>query len=1239
MSKKPTSSSRREELPASLPSDVSNVHRDQRARRRQWTDLPSMLASQRSAASSSSSSSSSSLSASAVDNSMLDDMLESVRRQPHNEHFDVSDQSSSNDHSPNMIPSLPSSSSSSSSLSASADNVASLLSSHRESASSIISSLHDDVRRQSSGRSLIHSSSSPSSMSLSDATRAGPSQPPPRSSPRPLTSSSIEQQMNVVAAKFSEAMRRTPRQPVQQQQQGEPSHEQHEQEEDEERDAFNAADIPVAHDVESSSSNSQSTRTTTSVPKPNDSRYITPSSSSSMLTHPSNMSTIARHADTSSYSSLATPDPGARSATQDALMRQMNEIRAMMEEMRAEKRKTERENAELKKQLQQQQQHEQQMKNEENKRVMNDEGGLNRKKPTEPPTLKLEATRRSDEKTKARVKSESGSNHPFPSLSPTASPSLDMGRRMPMGSPLPKAKLSPSSSSLNMKKDEQDDDGEEKYDAQVDEKHKKKTQKMGDLPTASELDEDELPLSDDEAAVLEYDRKPDSLIKMPEGRGEDHLRNFPMWTYKREKLFPFANPCNARLYARRFTLMSGRGRHNEYLRTGAIVNFLPELFGAVVRRWWEAVMANHGVALKDAPKRPLRASKATFQLPEMAYDDRDEVHLEAEFDEHDLNEMSHTFGPLPEALRRHPPLHEQAQPHELTVQEFAVRHAKQMKRMQMARQPASPGDEPPSDDSEDDDYDNEHRGRLCPRCKTERVYGADWKKMCHQCTKLTAEEKEARLRRSMPKLDADPLSAFEGYLKPEIAESPSSSPTSSSSSSAAAGGHTSYRLSVGGSSVSLDPYGSSSSPATIVKSESGPLNGRDQERALMLQKEEANARKRQGVTTSEDAREQAECVLGDILSYVIPPEERAMMRMLVVDGDLTFRDRLAAIEKSALLMGKFNGATMDAPGYLRRYCEQVVQYRYNQRDAHSLLTKTMVGAAATWLETNMSDVFQLGVTGKPLELLMHRFREMYIGPHYAREVRHKLYTTKMKTPNPSREDLDTHYNTFTKLVQQLKFIDRAVSEKELITDFYSSLPPNVQLYIGSDFAAASSYHDLQRKAQQCLILMPSRAPVRQDGALPATIGVNAMPTGNNNNRPKSKSDATPRTTTQFDKRQAMCYWCGEKGHWTGRCPLIDQKQTAKGARMWAERNQSRGIQYTIDKQWYIDRADRAEREEQGASKGNKQRSSSSSSSSSSQSSRSKKKDRPRTTVDLSSSSKSDAIRLDSSDVDDDGEEH
>ena len=712
------------------------------------------------------------------------------------------------------------------------------------------------------------------------------------------------------------------------------------------------------------------------------------------------------------------------------------------------------------------------------------------------------------------MKHESAHSLPFPSLSP-------------FGSPV----LTSMSSNTQMKKQESDD---HKYNDESTDIKKpvniKQAHKMSDLPDIAEDpisihsdDED-----DDDDAVSVRDRRQDPLIRIAEHVDEDHLDSYPEWTLQRERLFPYSSMDHRQLYMIRHTLLSAQGRRLEWMRTAIHTRFHPSLFGQTARQWFEAAMQTLGVSLLPSTRKH-RAIDLSVQppisIPDMSYDPRDPVVVEADDDDNDLPSDSHTFEKLPLVLRRDPDVHSKAPNHDRTLTDLVKVYARQLRLKRISQQPATP------DKTNGQTVDDEE-SYPCRRCKTKKVYGL--KVMCDTCETEAAKVKRDMVEQSwMPKMEADP--------------------------------------SVPAVTVKLEQYNNRQTPAPSATPASTRthMTYKEQEEELTIIGERSRDRLRNESSSNVDLLEEMTSPLGSVLSVVFQPHQRPMLRMMVRKDLVTFRDRNAAVIAAAQSLTKFDGTTSKASKYLQDLCTQVQTYQFDAQEIVTLLNKTMIDAASMWLQTNLAEVFQ--IPDKPMQVLLMRFKTHYIGAHVIRDIRKQLASTVLTAATPTIKDLDTHYASYSGLLTQLRFSDRFVDDKEVLTEYFASLPYNIRTFIGSNFDRLTSINDLHREAQKALVLIGNKVAAKSDTHL---ITMNAAPVveghaDRSNKRRSDRGSSSKISTESSNSKHALCYHCGDKGHYTGRCPLRTSSQTTKGKAVWAKRNQDRGHDFVYNLDWYI----------------------------------------------------------------------
>jgi hypothetical protein len=797
------------------------------------------------------------------------------------------------------------------------------------------------------------------------------------------------------------------------------------------------------------------------------------------------------------------------------------------------------------------------------------------------------------------------SPHQFPSLSPSGSPSLVVAAPVKAEPLVPKMKaepvdyVAPPHNEAVGKSDY--DEEERKGDTHEIDSKKRVNMKVkgggdstdsGGLPGDSDVEE--LDLSDDEAIMRRNDRNPDPIIHIPEEEDETHLNNYVKWAELRQYLFPYEK--NPRLYKTRFSLLSERDRKNEWMRFGCTVHFKPALFGHVARRWFENYMATQGVPIKnmksDRPMRGVKVDKPPFDVPEMVFDPRDEVDHEAITDptDEDLEDHNFTFENLPEAIRNRPPVRECEPSHNMNIIQVVHRYARQYRMKQIATLSATESATGPTKSQTVDTSEDAHP---CVRCKKTTLYGPI-KHVCSTCEQEMAVERETGIANGyLPKLippgpvtntESVPSIATPTYKASSMNSSgsqPMGSPVKAESSQSKTGGST-FR-------VEMAPYTEANryaEPQARVKSEQMKLTYEEQEQELTIIQSKTKAVVKSVTTTDEDKEEEDASPLGNILSYVFQPQERAMQRVMrLTDTGLhTFRDRTAAVNTavtSLSQLGKFDGSVAAAPKYLHALCTQVQTYGFVEREIINIMDRTMTGNASTWLASNKYECFN--VKYKPLQVLLHRFRNQYLGPHVTRDLRKQMSSTILTTPNPQVKDLDTHYNAYESLVSRLRMSDKFVDDDETKTEFFTSLPKSLKDFIGNDVFKARTPHDVYEMAIKALMMTAPRTGVKQDGDLPRveTITVNAMPTGTKTNGQPGLKGVTPKTSPtstseDHNKKNGQCYHCGDRGHWTAECSLgiKGQPQTFKGQAAYAEYCMKRGGAWPYSYQWWVDRAKR-----------------------------------------------------------------
>jgi hypothetical protein len=808
-------------------------------------------------------------------------------------------------------------------------------------------------------------------------------------------------------------------------------------------------------------------------------------------------------------------------------------------------------------------------KREEQMNVMSSDSRSLIKNAARPPVVKTENDNEPPSLPMSRAP-RSPLNRAFPSLSPSSSPSLVVGAQSRQRSlnEQPDAK---SMKNNNIKTQDEDDDDEHKYDAP----EEKKAKRIGDLPDAAP--DDEIECSDDEADVIVREQRPDTVIKLKEPTNDNHIESYPEWALQREKMYSFVN--YKQMYTSRHSLLSPLDRQNEWMRFGILTHFNHLLFGRTARQWFETYMQELNDPIIGAKLRKVRSvAKQILPIPIMYYDERDDYGAnDDDCTAQDLQEGSFTFEKLPAPLRDMPQAHERAASHHHTLAQLVntyVYHRRLKKAGQ--QQPTTPVNKSITQEMRDEEHP-------CARCNIP-VYN-QLKRMCTPCDDTVRQLKQAAIETGY----RPPLESEDQAMQQRLGAGSTANTPAQTQKTTSIKNENAFSLMIGTyndpSAASVPGVNNDNEPDSHVrvKTERAALTYREQEEELTLLHHRANDTVKASTSTTDDKDEERDSPLGDILSVVFQPYQRALQRRLRRDPFPNGREESAAATVAVTTIGKFDGSVAAAPMYLQQLCSQVQQNNFGERVVVSIMQRTMTGNALMWLNANMHEVFTIRY--KPLQVLLHRFRQQYIGSHIIRDLRKQMASTTLTNDSLTMKDLDTHYAAYQGLVMRLSMSDRHVDEEETRTEFFTSLPRSVRTFIGSSFDKCTTVHDVYTMAQKSVMLNASRAGVKQDGDLPRTIGINALPAGT---KPKSKYDdkqadkpadksnkpagKPPARSADKDKKTAQCYHCGARGHYTGDCQYGKDVQTLRGQEMWAQRNKDNGWTYPYDQQWWIDKS-------------------------------------------------------------------
>ena len=413
-------------------------------------------------------------------------------------------------------------------------------------------------------------------------------------------------------------------------------------------------------------------------------------------------------------------------------------------------------------------------------------------------------------------------------------------------------------------------------------------------------------------------------------------------------------------------------------------------------------------------------------------------------------------------------------------------------------------------------------------------------------------------------------------------------------------------------SSSSSPQITSNAPIMNV----APMTYIKQEEELKAIKEQTKEVVRINQETPIEVAEESASTLGNILSEF----DLSTRNMFRSNRNITYTNReiMAAIAQTITHLGHFKGESTKAPEYLLKYCIQVQRYKFDCDACIQILQDTFTDMAKTWLNVNWAECGKLPKEKKPIQLLLHRFRNKWMGVEAARLYRSQLRNIKLTSDTASKSDLQTHYTSYVTTLQNLHLCDKNVNQAEVNQEYFDSLPTKVATYIGSEYEKCTSLDELHHLAERAMDRLPTQAKARQDGELPRTITnfngtymigneeyalipVNAITdksrsssssssSSSKSNKPKNSSNdnnnkhnndnrthhkSKKNEDEEYDsqvRKKTECYHCGEKGHYTGKCQFLNKPQLPKGVKLWAARSEARGFTFAYDKDFYIDLA-------------------------------------------------------------------
>jgi hypothetical protein len=162
-----------------------------------------------------------------------------------------------------------------------------------------------------------------------------------------------------------------------------------------------------------------------------------------------------------------------------------------------------------------------------------------------------------------------------------------------------------------------------------------------------------------------------------------------------------------------------------------------------------------------------------------------------------------------------------------------------------------------------------------------------------------------------------------------------------------------------------------------------------------------------------------ECVLGEVINILFNEGTRLTMKLSRVSVTYTTREYITCTANTVSLLGSFTGDTHKAPQWLNDFCAAVYRHRFKTEHCIQILQQCLKKEAASWFNSNLQEVSLLPGNTRPIEALLIRFKQQYMGPTQMKLFRRQLQSTKLNKINATVRELKQHYETFVNVANNM----------------------------------------------------------------------------------------------------------------------------------------------------------------------------------------------------------------------------